>query len=267
MDVLRWALLEWDVKWKDPFANFKIVEKILPQLRDYTDIVSMPEMFATGFVRDPSDIADTPDGVIVSWLKEKANEFQLCLTGTAAIKDGDLIYNRLIFVTPYGKLFTYDKKHLFRMAGEHKKYGSGSQSTIFNYHDWKIKPLICYDLRFPVWARNKFVNNEYEYDILFYPANWPTSRIHIWETLLKARSIENMAITIGINRTGVDGNGWEYCGKSTACFPDGTELDALVLKSDDITAKIYSLNYNALKQFRESFPVALDWDSFSIINT
>lgn len=266
MNYLRWALLEWDVIWKNPEANFNIIEKILPELRNLADIVALPEMFATGFVKDPSDIAEAPDGRIISWLTEKAREFQICLTGTAAINDGNFIFNRLLFVTPDGMIHFYDKKHLFRMAGENKRYGSGKGTAIIEFKGWKIKPLVCYDLRFPVWARNRFINNEYEYDILFYPANWPTSRIHIWETLLKARSIENMAISIGVNRTGVDGNGWKYPGRSMVCFPDGTELQPETLQVDAVHAKVYSLDKNSLKQFRENFPVALDWDKFNIDN-
>jgi len=264
MSTLRWALVEWDIVWKNPQENLQKIEKILPSLKNGCDVIALPEMFTTGFLKNPEDMAEAHPGPTLAWMQSMAENFQIALCGSIAAQENQQIFNRFYWVNPDKTYFTYDKKHLFRLASEHKNYKAGKNLTIVSYKQWKIKPLICYDLRFPVWARNRYENDAFEYDLLIYPANWPTNRIHIWETLLKARSIENMCITIGINRTGVDGNGWAYAGQSMVCFPDGTLLPSEEMRFDDVSVKLVEMDLNRLNQFRESFPVALDWDNFEI---
>lgn len=214
--------IQADLIWENPKENLTFFEEKINHLPKETDLVVLPEMFTTGFTMQPKNIAETMDGNAVSWMQKMASEKEIAITGSLVIKNNKKYYNRLIFVHPSGKIETYDKRHSFTLAGENKVYTSGNEKLIINYNGWKICPLICYDLRFPVWARNSE-----NYDLLIYMANWPVTRIKAWDTLLKARAIENMSYTIGINRTGKDANGYKYSGNSLIIDYLGEELSSL----------------------------------------
>lgn len=214
--------IQADLIWENPKENLTFFEEKINHLPKETDLVVLPEMFTTGFTMQPKNIAETMDGNAVSWMQKMASEKEIAITGSLVIENNKKYYNRLIFVHPSGKIETYDKRHSFTLAGENKVYTSGNEKLIINYNGWKICPLICYDLRFPVWARNSE-----NYDLLIYMANWPVTRIKAWDTLLKARAIENMSYTIGINRTGKDANGYKYSGNSLIIDYLGEELSSL----------------------------------------
>lgn len=209
---LRVALIQSDLIWEKPAANRKQFEEKINSLTEDIDLVILPEMFTTGFTMNASDVAETMKGETVQWLKNLAQEKSIAITGSIVISENDNFYNRLLFVHPSGKIDFYDKKHTFTLAGEHEVFSAGTERILVEYKGWKICPLICYDLRFPVWARNTE-----NYDLLLYVASWPKPRIEAWDSLLKARAIENMSYTIGVNRVGVDSNGYEYTG-NTVCY-------------------------------------------------
>ncbi len=213
---LKTALIQADLVWENPIENRKRFEDKINKLSVGIDLIILPEMFTTGFSIKSTVLAETMDGTTVVWMRKLAKEKQCAIVGSLIIKEKHLdknqednYFNRLLFVHPSGKIDFYDKKHLFTLAGEHKVFSSGTNSILINYKGWKICPLICYDLRFPIWARN--VEN---YDLLLYVASWPIPRIEAWNTLLKARAIENMSYTIGVNRVGTDANGYQYNGNS-----------------------------------------------------
>lgn len=214
--------LQADLVWENPEQNLTFFEGVINALPSETDLVVLPEMFTTGFTMQPENVAETMKGNAVSWVKRIAKKNNIAITGSLVIKEDNKYFNRLVFVHPSGKTETYDKRHSFTLAGEDKVYTSGYKKLIIDYKGWKICPLICYDLRFPVWARNTE-----NYDLLIYMANWPVKRIKAWDMLLKARAIENMSYTIGLNRTGKDGNAYEYSGNSLIVDFLGEELSAL----------------------------------------
>jgi len=204
---LKVAGIQTKLTWEDASINRAHFSELLHNLE--ADLVVLPEMFSTGFTMDPIEVAEEMNGATVNWMKECAMSNNFALMGSVVIKENSHYYNRLIFVHPNGTTDTYDKKHLFTLAGEDAAYKAGTEKLIVNYKGWKICPFVCYDLRFPVWARN--VEN---YDLLVYVANWPSPRIHAWNTLLQARAIENMSYCVGVNRVGVDVNEYEYSGHS-----------------------------------------------------
>lgn len=209
---LRVALIQSDLIWENPTANRKQFEEKINILDEDIDLIILPEMFTTGFTMNASDVAETMKGETVQWLQNLAQEKSIAITGSIVISENDNFYNRLLFVHPSGKIDFYDKKHTFTLAGEHEVFSAGTERIVIEYKGWKIYPLICYDLRFPVWARNTE-----NYDLLLYVASWPKPRIEAWDGLLKARAIENMSYTIGVNRVGIDANGYEYTG-NTVCY-------------------------------------------------
>lgn len=214
---MKIALIQSSLFWENPKANRNHFEVKINTLTEKVDLIVFPEMFSTGFTMNPSDVFETMEGETVLWLQSLAKAKNTAITGSLVINENDNFYNRLVFVFPSGEIQFYDKRHLFSLAGEDKVYTSGNQKLIVEYLGWKICPLICYDLRFPVFARN--VEN---YDVLIYVANWPKLRINAWDILLKARSVENMCYTIGVNRMGFDKpvrrgeNHFEYDGHSQA---------------------------------------------------
>mgnify|MGYP000141487452 CR=1 FL=1 len=214
--------IQADLIWENPQENLNFFEEKIKTLPFETNLVVLPEMFTTGFTMYPENVAETMDGNAVSWIKRMAKENDIAITGSLVIKEEEKYYNRLIFVHPSGKIQTYDKRHSFTLAGEDRVYTSGNKKLIVDYKGWKICPLICYDLRFPVWARNTE-----NYDLLIFMANWPVKRIKSWDTLLKARSIENLCYSIGVNRTGKDGNAYEYSGNSLIVDYLGEEISNL----------------------------------------
>lgn len=236
--------IQADLVWENPAENIAFFNDSLNNLKSNVDLVVLPEMFATGFTMEPEKVAEKMDGFAVSWMQNIAKEKQLAICGSLVISEDDNFYNRFVFVHPSGELETYDKRHTFTLAGEDKKYTAGTKKIIINYKGWKICPLICYDLRFPVWARN--TDN---YDVLIYMANWPVARIKAWETLLKARAIENMCYIIGVNRTGKDANDYVYSGNSLAIDYLGEELSALANNEVGIiSARFYKHKQDEIRQ-------------------
>lgn len=256
-DILNVVGIQADLFWEVPVKNIEYFDDIIAQLDSNIDLVVLPEMFTTGFTMNPKDVAEKMDGFSVSWMIETANKFNLAITGSLVITENDKYYNRLIFVHPSGKIETYNKRHSFTLAGEHKTYTSGNERLIINYQGWKICPLICYDLRFPVWARNTE-----NYDLLVYMANWPVARLKAWDTLLKARAIENMSYTIGVNRVGKDANNYSYSGNSLVVDFLGNELSSLPKSESGIVTA--TLNKKNQKKTREKLGFLNDRDNFKI---
>ena len=221
-DELHVVGIQADLVWENPAKNIAFFEAKINGLPKETDLVVLPEMFTTGFTMQPKKVAETMNGSAISWMKKMAAEKKIAITGSIVIEEENKFYNRLVFAHPSGRIETYDKRHSFTLAGEDKVYTSGNKKLIIDYKGWKICPLICYDLRFPVWVRNTE-----NYDLLIFMANWPVKRIKAWDTLLKARSIENMTYTIGVNRTGKDGSDFEYSGNSLIVDYLGDEISNL----------------------------------------
>lgn len=206
---MKIALIQSSLFWENPKANRNHFEVKINAITEQVDLIVLPEMFSTGFTMNPEAVFEMMEGETIQWLQSLAKAKNSAITGSLIIKENDNFYNRLVFVFPSGEMQFYDKRHLFTLAGEDKVYTSGKEKLIIEYLGWKICPLVCYDLRFPVFARNVE-----DYDLLIYVANWPKSRIQAWDTLLKARSVENMCYTVGVNRTGFDDNNLEYNGHS-----------------------------------------------------
>jgi len=258
-DQLHVVGIQTDLFWENPTKNIAAFEEKINSLPKNTDLVVLPEMFTTGFTMNPKNIAEKIDGNTISWLQEIAVKKQLAITGSIVIQKKNKYYNQLVFVHPTGKVETYTKRHSFTLAGEDKVYTSGSEKLIVTYKGWKICPLICYDLRFPVWTRNTE-----NYDLLLFMANWPVKRIKAWDTLLKARSIENMCYTIGVNRTGLDANNYNYSGNSLITDYLGEEISNLPKnKVGIVSATISKKRQDTL---REKLGFLNDMDSFSIYN-
>ena len=249
--------IQADLFWENPKKNLTFFEEKINSLPENVDLIVLPEMFTTGFTMNPEKVAEKMDGISVSWMLKIAAEKQIAITGSLVISDGANYYNRLIFVHPSGKIETYNKRHSFTLAGEHKVYTSGKEKLIVTYKGWRICPLICYDLRFPVWARNTE-----NYDLLIFMANWPITRIKAWETLLKARAIENMSYVVGVNRTGKDANNYEYSGNSLAIDYLGEELSSLAKNEVGIISVI--INKKNQAKVREALGFLNDMDSFHI---
>jgi predicted amidohydrolase len=208
---MKVALIQSSLVWENPKANRNHFEEKINALTEQVDLIVLPEMFTTGFTMNPEAVAETMQGETIQWLLSLAKTKNSAITGSLIITENDNFYNRLVFIFPSGEIQFYDKRHLFTLAGEDKVYTSGKEKLVIEYKGWKICPLICYDLRFPVFARNTE-----DYDVLIYVANWPKPRINAWDILLKARAVENICYTIGVNRIGFDDNNFEYVGHSQA---------------------------------------------------
>jgi omega-amidase len=258
-DQLHVVGIQADLFWENPTKNIAAFEEKINRLTENTDLVVLPEMFTTGFTMNPKNIAETIDGNTISWMQKIAVKKQLAITGSIVIHKNNKYYNQLVFVHPTGKIETYSKRHSFTLAGEDKVYTSGSEKLIVTYKGWKICPLICYDLRFPVWTRNTE-----NYDLLLFMANWPVKRIKAWDTLLKARSIENMCYTIGVNRTGLDANNYNYSGNSLITDYLGEEISNLPKNKVGIVSA--TINKKSQNTLREKLGFLNDMDSFSIYN-
>jgi predicted amidohydrolase len=252
---MKISLIQTALEWENPAANRANFTELINGIA-VTDLIILPEMFATGFTMNPSAVAETMDGDSVAWMVQMAKAKNSAITGSLVIEEDGKYYNRLLFVYPDGEIKTYNKRHLFSYAEEDKFYTPGTGKLIVEYKGWTICPLVCYDLRFPVFARN--VEN---YDLLLYVANWPQVRTFAWDALLKARAIENLSYTIGVNRIGQDGNGHAYSGHTQA-------LDALggyVLEAKE-EAGVFTveLDKDALEATRKRFAFLNDKDDFSI---
>ena len=249
--------IQADLVWENPPKNMAFFEEKITSLDTNTDLVVLPEMFTSGFTMNPENVAEKMDGASVSWMKKMAKEKNIAIVGSLVILEDDNYFNRLVFVHPSEKIEYYNKRHSFSLAGEDKVYTSGNTKLIVDYKGWKICPLICYDLRFPVWARN-----QENYDLLLFMANWPLARIKAWKTLLNARAIENMSYVIGVNRTGKDANNYEYSGDSLIIDYLGDELSSL--KNNEVGIIKTTLNKTYQNNIREKLGFLNDKDAFNI---
>lgn len=254
---LKIVLIQADLVWHNVKENRSQFSKKINAIKENVDLIVLPEMFTTGFSMEPLEVAESMQGETIKWMQQLAFEKQAAITGSIIISEGNNYYNRFLFVHPSGEIDSYDKRHLFTLAGEHEVYKSGNEKTIVNYKGWKICPLICYDLRFPVWARN--TDN---YDVLLYVANWPKPRINAWDTLLKARAIENLCYTIGVNRVGTDANNLEYSGHSVAYDCLGKKLTHLKTNLED--KAIITIHKKHISEVRNKLNFLNDKDSFEI---
>ena len=253
---MKIALIQSSLLWENPKANRNHFEEKINALTEQVDLIVLPEMFSTGFTMHPEAVFETMEGETILWLQSLAKAKNIAITGSLVIKENNDFYNRLVFVFPSGEIQFYDKRHLFTLAGEDKVYTSGSQKLIVDYLGWKICPLVCYDLRFPVFARNVE-----DYDVLVYVANWPKSRIQAWDILLKARSVENLCYTIGVNRTGFDNNNFEHDGHSQAI----DFLGNYVLEPQETEGVfIVELNKEKLVEARKKLGFLGDRDCFEL---
>lgn len=252
------GLLQFDIKWEDISFNLEYLSRFLEKLTHYPHFIVLPEMFTTGFTMHPENLDKLLLKKQMVILQDLSNRFNIGLAGSIVVNDQDSYYNRLLLFQPNDKLQSYNKRHLFRMGGEQNVYKKGSERNLFFFKGLCIFPQICYDLRFPVWSRN-----DKNYDILLNVANWPASRQDIWLTLLKARAIENQCYVIGINRTGSDSNGFNYCGGSVEYNARGEQLALLPDKESYIVVEI---DLDELKKIREEFPAFKDSDEFEIQN-
>jgi omega-amidase len=251
---MKLALIQSFLFWENPNANRNHFEEKIKAISESIDLIILPEMFSTGFTMNPKDVAETMEGETIMWLIHLAKAKNTAITGSLVIRENNNFYNRLVFIFPSGEIQFYDKRHLFTLAGEDEIYTAGRNKLIIEYKGWKICPLICYDLRFPVFARNVE-----EYDVLIYVANWPEIRINAWDTLLKARAIENMCYTIGVNRIGEDNNGFQHNGHSQAI----DFLGNYILKpAETKSVFIVELNKEELISARKKFNFLNDRDSF-----
>lgn len=252
------AIFQYDIEWENPHGNIEKLNRWIDTLNRKVDIIFLPEMFLTGFSMDIIKTAQPMDGEGVKWLEDVSKKTNAIVMGSLAVNDNEKYYNRLLVAHPNGDLQFYDKRHLFRMGDEHSIFSKGTKTITVNCHNVKIRPLVCYDLRFPVWSRN--VNQDY--DVLVYVTNWPSVRKDAYLTLLKARAIENQCFVIGVNCTGTDGNGLHYNGDSIVFDPKGICLTT----STEESVLYASLSITDLYKFREKFPVHLDADEFAILN-
>jgi len=254
---MKVALLQTSLSWENPEENRTYLERIINSMVESVDLIVLPEMFSTGFTMNPKAIAESMNGDTVLWLKTIAESRNCAVTGSLVIEENGNFYNRLLFIFPTGEIKTYDKRHLFTLAGEDKIYTSGKSKLIIQYNGFRICPLICYDLRFPVFSRNIE-----SYDLLLYVANWPIVRINAWDTLLKARAIENQCFVIGVNRTGQDHNLHQYNGHSQAIDFLGKYL---LYPTESEGFFIVNLNKKELLSTRQKLDFLSDRDSFTLL--
>lgn len=256
MQTLTIAVVQTALHWADAAANRAALSQRLRSLTG-VDLIILPEMFTTGFSMNARELAEPEEGPTLAWMREQAHRAQAVVTGSLIVVENGLYYNRLLWVRPDGTHSRYDKRHLFRMAGENLAYDAGEARLVVTLKGFRICPLICYDLRFPIWSRNRG-----DYDVLLYIANWPERRREAWNTLLKARAIENLAYCIGVNRIGEDGNGLAYVGESCVIEPTGA---VLFHAGSAAMVHVHRLSLETLQAVRMTFPAHLDADDFELI--
>ncbi|MEN4902889.1 amidohydrolase [Luteimonas sp. TWI1416] len=266
MHNLRVSIVQGATIWHDPEANRDYYGGLIAPLRGISDLVVLPETFTSGFSNDAIERAEDMDGPTVAWMRAQAVALDAAVTGSVQLRDGDGVYNRMLWATPDGELQWYDKRHLFRYANEHKRYAPGRARLTVELKGWRINPQVCYDLRFPVFCRNRFDverPGQLDFDLQLFVANWPAARAYAWKTLLRARAIENLCYVVGVNRVGRDGNGLDYSGNSAVLDFLGTPLsectDAEVVSTTTLLA-------SELAAHRERFPAMLDADRFEILD-
>jgi omega-amidase len=261
---LRVTIVQGDTRWHDPDGNRDYYGGLIAPLAGDTDLVLLPETFTSGFSNDALANAETMSGPTVAWLRAQAAALGAVVAGSVQLREGDGVYNRLLWASPDGDVRHYDKRHLFRMAKEHERYAAGRDPITVALKGWRIRPLVCYDLRFPVFIRNRHghdVPDAFDYDLLVFVANWPAPRRHAWQTLLKARAIENLCYVAGVNRVGTDGNGLAYAGDSVVVDYLGLPIVEL---DDQPQVATVSLSASALAEHRARFPAQLDADAFTL---
>ncbi len=254
---LEIAIIQSNLVWENPIQNRINFSNKIETISKPVDLIILPEMFTSGFTMNPNPVAETMDGETIDWMKDIASKKQCAIMGSIVIKEGDNYVNRFLFVEPSKTVSFYDKKHTFTLAGEHEIYKAGKNRLIITYKEWKIRPLICYDLRFPVWARN---NNDY--DLLIYVANWPKPRINAWDALLKARAIENMSYCVGVNRVGIDAKNHEYPGHSSVYNVLGDKISNIEANKEQV--EIVSLSKSHISQNRNKLKFLNDRDTFTL---
>ena len=260
MQDLTITIIQTVLHWEDAEKNLNHFDLKIDEISVPTDIIILPEMFTTGFTMNPEKFAEEHAGIGLQWMLQKAIKKNCIIIGSISVKDNNHFYNRLYWVKPDGTYEMYDKRHLFRMGNEHQHYTAGSEKLILNYKGWKICPFVCYDLRFPVWSRNRRDN---AYDLTIYIANWPEVRAYPWKHLLIARAIENQAYVVGLNRIGIDGNNIPHSGDSCFINPRGETIALIPSHEDKIETQTLSFTY--LQEFKKLFPVLMDGDDFEII--
>lgn len=256
MSALNVTIVQADLAWHDPLTNRNAFSTAIDDISESTDLIVLPEMFTTGFSMDAPNLAEGVDGESVDWMREKATQANAAICGSLIIKDGGEYFNRFFCVDASGVIVSYDKRHLFRLADEQDHYSQGNELAVFELKGFRICPMVCYDLRFPVWSRNRG-----NYDVLIYVANWPSRRQLAWDTLLRARAIENLAYVAGVNRIGNDGNDLPYSGGSSIIDYLGQDIANLGDTRGTATAE---LDLSQLQKFRDRFAFHLDADDFQL---
>jgi omega-amidase len=260
------AAVQTSLYWEDREANLKMFSLLLDAATGQEDVFVLPEMFTTGFSMKPQLFAEPMEARTLDWMRTHAAQHNAVITGSFIVQEDGRYFNRLMWVRPDGSYAFYSKRHLFTMGGEDKHYAPGLGKIIVDLHGWKICPLICYDLRFPVWSRNRWMANgdllTADYEVLLYVANWPEVRAHAWKTLLMARAIENLSYVVGVNRVGNDGNFIYHSGDSALLDFRGEPIKTAVIGSQEIISS--HLSYQLLQEFRKAFPAGRDADQFTI---
>ncbi len=264
MQDLRVTLIQASTVWHDTAANQALYGQLCLSVKGQTDLIVLPETFLSGFSNDVAANALSMQSASIEWLRTTAHACDAVVTGSIVISDGEKAFNRLIWMRPDGTHAYYDKRHLFRMAGEHERFGMGQTRLVVELQGWRICPMVCYDLRFPVFARNRFADAKPEnrdYDALIFVANWPSARSYAWKTLLRARAIENLSYCVGVNRTGTDGNNLNYSGDSVVLDFLGQPIVECGAQPQVVTT---TLSWTALQEHRSRFPAYLDADEFEL---
>lgn len=254
---MKTALIQTNLIWENPAENRKAFQQKINSITEAIDLIVLPEMFTSGFTMNPSIVAETMEGETLSWLKEMATTKNCTITGSLVIEEKRNFHNRMVFVFPNGEVQHYDKRHLFTLAGEEKVYTAGTEKLIVEYKGWRICPLVCYDLRFPVFSRNTE-----NYDLLIYVASWPQPRINAWDILLKARAVENLSYAIGVNRVGIDNNNLEYNGHSQVVDELGNHL---LSPQENDGIFIVELDKNKMHETRNRLNFLNDRDKFKLV--
>jgi len=257
MQNITVSLIQTELFWEDIKANLAMLDAKIDTISEKTDVIILPEMFTTGFTMNAGKLAESMNGAAVSWITEKARQKNAHILGSAIIEEDKKYFNRLLLAKPDGEILTYDKKHLFRMAGEHNVFSAGNRHLTVTINGWKLRTFICYDLRFPVWCRNI----ENRYDAAIFVADWPARRALHWKTLLPARAVENQSYVIGVNRVGKDGNGLTYSGDSSIVDPLG---NVLFTQADIPCIHTATLDYDRIREYRETFAAWQDADKDAI---
>ena len=265
MNNLRLTYIQAGLQWQDKRANLEHFSHLLEEVPAETDLVLLPETFNTAFPVDPQKFAETEDGITMQWMRQKAQELNLVICGTLLLEIDGHYHNSLVWMRPNGSYELYHKRHTFTIGGESLPVERGSAPLIVALNGWRIKPMICYDIRFPVWSKNRYQDGQYDYDLGIYLANFPSARMNVWDTLLQARAIENQAYIIGVNRIGDDPEGVHYSGWSQVLNAKGETIS--MAKADMEAVVPCVLDDEKLQNFRNKFPVGQDWDSFRLLSS